>query len=68
MEYSDRYGGQGGPDTLEMCEGQCEGTGFYPEWTGPRDEEGRIIIDADVEGEWELITCPECRGTGRKET
>lgn len=65
MEYSDRYAGNC-PDPNTMCQGECEGLGFYPEYQGDIDEDGIISLDTFMEeGRWKIVTCPDCGGTGR---
>ena len=53
FEYTDRYGDANAPrpDPDTMCKGQCEGIGYYPEYT---------------DGALTFVRCPDCHGTGKR--
>ena len=60
--FTDRYGGNY-PDPKTICDGDCEGMGFYPEPTST-NKDGTINLDT----KWSFIKCKECNGTGKKLT
>lgn len=53
--WEDRYGGQW-PHPSIVCEGRCEGLGFYP-------IQGLEKTSWD---RWTFVKCEQCNGTGRK--
>lgn len=81
-QYTDRYQALGisYPDPQTMCEGNCEGTGWYPqrlddstiteyekaEWTAAhRAPEAHENGSKECDG-WHFIKCEDCNGTGKK--
>lgn len=75
--FTDRYSALGIPlpDPATVCLGFCEGTGFIPVKQGKeRNAEFKRLADAEHlkcedAGEcdgWHFITCPDCKGTGKR--
>ena len=69
------------PEPATVCGGQCEGTGFVPIHGGNKfgactplgdDEEPWRSLWLEAEKKkpsddgWHFVTCPECKGTGRR--
>src|SRR3954462_11520895 len=64
IEFTDRYGGHP-PSWLRGCH-DCEAMGVIPEWRGPVDGEGCMVLDPDDERDhWEFERCACCGGSGR---
>lgn len=68
IEFTDRYKGIPYPDPETMCEGDCEGIGYYPE----DDKENPLWIEAHkalhkepCDG-YHFVKCPDCNGTGQR--
>lgn len=68
-EFTDRYKALGisYPDPETMCEGQCEGTGWYPEdnQENPLWQEAHNKSNEEKCDGWHFIKCPDCNGTGK---
>lgn len=64
----DRYEalGMALPDPETMCDGQCEGVGYYPE----NDPNEALWQEAEAnehaEDGWHFVVCPICRGSGKR--
>ncbi len=75
-EFTDRYGGQPGPDPATMCQGPCEGLGVYPQSINSLDdasaheraEVARVLAGGqqDLSDGYAFIRCEACGGTGRR--
>lgn len=72
-EFTDRYQALGipYPDTETMCKGQCEGIGLVPIAGDDMREPWRSLwleaeAKAPADDGWHFVTCPDCRGTGKR--
>ena len=56
------------PDLKTMCNGQCEGTGIYPEndKTNPLWQTAHAKPHKEPCDGWHFVKCPDCNGTGKK--
>ncbi len=69
-EFTDRYKALGipYPDPKTMCDGHCEGTGWYPEndKNNPLWQKAHAKPHKEKCDGWHFIKCPKCKGTGKK--
>ena len=72
IEGSDRYTALGipYPDPALVCDGHCEGTGWFPIHREETDPELLALWQAAEEARpaadgWHFVQCPKCAGTGK---
>jgi hypothetical protein len=67
---TDRYEAIGipEPDVDTMCQGECEGTGWYPtcDVNDPLWQEAHAKPHSDPCDGWHFVQCPACGGTGTR--
>ena len=76
IQFTDRYQALGipYPKPGEMCDGQCEGTGWVPvHRDDPNDAEGPwhdlwegAEIVKPTDDDYHFVKCPTCGGTGKE--
>lgn len=69
FKFTDRYKALGipYPDPETMCNGPCEGTGWFPEndKTNPLWQVAHNAREHECDG-WHFVRCPECDATGKR--
>lgn len=68
--FTDRYQALGipYPNPKTICEGQCEGVGFYPtkDQTEPEWIESHAQDHEEPCDGWHFVKCRDCNGTGKR--
>ena len=70
-QFTDRYDALGilRPEPEDICQGHCEGVGWFPIKWESADAELRLLwVAAEIrrpqDDGWHFVRCPECEGTG----